>query len=92
MGYTAGVDAEADSPRGRVAMADVTIRMRPNGPIVVDGPFRLIDSAGNEFTIDSTKPAVALCRCGQSSRRPFCDGTHKTCGFASDERAAAPGS
>lgn len=73
-------------------MADVTIRMRPNGPIVVEGPFRLIDSAGNEFQIDSTKPAIALCRCGQSSRRPFCDGTHKTCGFASDERAVIAGS
>ena len=69
-------------------MAEVTIRMRPNGPIVVEGAFRLIDSAGNEFQLDSSKPAYALCRCGQSSRRPFCDGTHKTCGFVSDERAA----
>jgi CDGSH-type Zn-finger protein len=72
-------------------MPDVTIRMRPNGPFVVDGPIRLIDSAGNEFVLDSTKPVLALCRCGQSSRKPFCDGTHKTCGFASDERAPVPG-
>lgn len=66
-------------------MPDITIRMRPNGPYVVEGPFRLVDSRGQEFTLPTDKPAVALCRCGQSSRRPFCDGTHKTCGFVSDE-------
>jgi CDGSH-type Zn-finger protein len=71
-------------------MAEVTIRMRPNGPIVIEGPFKLIDSAGNEFVLEATKPAYALCRCGQSSRKPFCDGSHKTCGFISDERAATP--
>ena len=70
-------------------MADVKIRMRPNGPFVVEGPITLIDSEGNEFSIDSTKPAIALCRCGASAKRPFCDGAHKTCGFDSDERATA---
>ena len=68
-------------------MADVTIRMRPNGPILVEGPFKLIDSAGNEFQLDASKPACALCRCGHSARKPFCDGSHKGCEFVSDERA-----
>jgi CDGSH iron-sulfur domain-containing protein 3 len=68
-------------------MADVKIRMRPHGPFVVEGPFQLTDSEGNTFDIPADKPAIALCRCGQSSRRPFCDGTHKGCGFDSDERA-----
>ncbi len=63
----------------------ITIRMRPDGPLVIDGPFKLIDSRGNEFELPTSKPVVALCRCGQSSNRPFCDGTHKTCGFISDE-------
>jgi CDGSH iron-sulfur domain-containing protein 3 len=71
-------------------MSDVTIRMRPNGPIVIEGPIKLIDSTGNEFKIESSKPVLALCRCGQSARKPFCDGAHKTCGFASDERAPVP--
>ncbi len=71
-------------------MADVTIRMRANGPILVEGPFKLIDSAGNEFQLDASKPAYSLCRCGQSARKPFCDGAHKGCGFTSDERAVAP--
>ena len=69
-------------------MADVIIRMRANGPILIEGPFKLLDSAGNEFTLESSKPAMALCHCGQSARKPFCDGTHKSCGFVSDERAA----
>jgi CDGSH-type Zn-finger protein len=68
-------------------MADVMIRMRANGPILVEGPFKLIDSAGNAFQLDSTKPGVALCRCGQSARKPFCDGSHRGCDFVSDERA-----
>jgi CDGSH-type Zn-finger protein len=70
-------------------MAEVTIRMRANGPILVEGPFKLIDSAGNEFQLDATKPAYALCRCGQSARKPFCDGSHKSCAFVSDERATS---
>ena len=43
-------------------MSDVTIRMRPNGPLVIEGPFKLVDSRGAEFEIPPNKPAVALCR------------------------------
>lgn len=49
-------------------MPDITIRLRPNGPLVVEGPFKLIDSRGAEFEIPANKPAVALCRCGQSAK------------------------
>jgi len=70
-------------------MAEVNIRMRPNGPFLVEGSMTLTDSEGNAFVISPDKPAVALCRCGQSANRPFCDGTHNRCGFESDERAAA---
>ncbi len=71
-------------------MSDVVIRLRPNGPLVIDGPFTLIDQEGNPFTLPTDKPLVALCRCGQSGRRPFCDGTHKTCGFEAPELAPKP--
>ncbi len=64
-----------------------TIRVRTNGPFLVEGPVTIIDANGNVFPINSDKPAVALCRCGQSSRRPFCDGTHNRCGFVSAELA-----
>jgi CDGSH-type Zn-finger protein len=68
-------------------MADVKIRTRPNGPFFIEGPFTLVDSEGKEFKLDAAKPGFALCRCGHSSKKPFCDGTHKTCGFIADERA-----
>lgn len=64
-----------------------TIRVRPNGPFLVEGPVTIVDAEGNVFPVNPDKPAVALCRCGQSSRRPFCDGTHNKCGFASAELA-----
>ena len=71
-------------------MAGVKIRMRPNGPFVVEGPFTLTDSEGNAFPLNPDKPAIALCRCGHSQNRPFCDGAHKTADFPSDEKAPAP--
>ncbi len=69
--------------------SEVTIRIRDNGPILVEGPARLLDAEGREFPRDPNKPAVALCRCGQSKNLPFCDGTHKTCGFQSSVRAGS---
>ena len=69
-------------------MADVTIRMRPNGPFLVEGAFTLTDSEGNAFPLDPAKPAYALCRCGHSANKPFCDGAHKGCDdYQSDEKA-----
>ncbi len=66
-------------------MADVVIKMRPNGPFLVEGPFTLLDSHGTPFKLNPDKPAIALCRCGHSKNRPFCDGAHKGCDFVSDE-------
>ncbi|HHK43030.1 MAG TPA: CDGSH iron-sulfur domain-containing protein [Planctomycetaceae bacterium] len=68
-------------------MADVTIRVRDNGPLLVEGEFELVDAEGKAFAIDRSKPAIAICRCGASAKRPFCDGAHKSCGFESCERA-----
>ena len=62
-------------------MAEVQIRMRPNGPLVVEGPFTLIDSRGQAFHIPADKPAISLCRCGQSKIKPLCDGSHVEAGF-----------
>lgn len=76
----------------------VTLRCREDGPLVVELPaadgtnpcFRVIDHQGGEFALPAGKRAVALCRCGQSASRPFCDGTHRAAGFRSDELAAGP--
>jgi len=51
-----------------------------DGPLLVRGDFRLVDQEGNEFAVD--RETIALCRCGKSRMRPFCDGTHKVIGFS----------
>jgi CDGSH-type Zn-finger protein len=63
----------------------IKIRVRPNGPYFVEGPAVVVDSDGNEFK--SEKPRIALCRCGGSTTKPFCDGTHSRIGFAAAEPA-----
>jgi CDGSH-type Zn-finger protein len=70
-------------------MADVTITTRENGPFLVNGPVRLVDHQGNVFDL-SGKETFALCRCGHSQKKPFCDGTHKGCGFVAKELAPPP--
>ncbi len=56
-----------------------------NGPYLVKGPILLLDSKGNEFRAE--RATVALCRCGESATKPFCDGTHSKIGFRAAERA-----
>ena len=71
-------------------MADpLVIRCRENGPLVIQGPVKIVDHLGNEFTLAPGKDTVALCRCGQSKNRPFCDGSHRTCAFQAAETAPA---
>jgi CDGSH-type Zn-finger protein len=66
-----------------------TIKVRQNGSYLVDGEdVKLIDWNGNEYTIP--KRPFALCRCGHSTKKPFCDGTHSKIGFAAGEVAAGP--
>jgi CDGSH-type Zn-finger protein len=68
-------------------MSDVTIRVRDNGPLVVSGPVTIVDAEGNRFEVDANKPNIALCRCGHSKNRPFCDGSHRSVGFDAVDRA-----
>jgi CDGSH-type Zn-finger protein len=56
-----------------------------NGPYLVKGPVVLLDAEGNEFRAE--RKTVALCRCGRSMTKPFCDGTHLKVGFRAAERA-----
>ena len=56
-------------------MAEVTIRPTKNGPLIVEGSVELFDTYGNKITVE--KPRLALGRCGASSNKPFCDGTHE---------------
>jgi CDGSH-type Zn-finger protein len=67
-------------------VADVEIKVRDNGPYKVTGPVRLIDAEGNVFAVEPGR-SVALCRCGHSRTKPFCDASHKEADFASCPRA-----
>jgi CDGSH-type Zn-finger protein len=60
---------------------DVKITPSDNGPYLVRGPMKLVDAEGNEF--DIKRKMIALCRCGGSENKPFCDGTHAKIGFSS---------
>jgi CDGSH-type Zn-finger protein len=74
-----------------MALEKLTIRCRENGPLVVPAKLvRIIDHLGNEFPIPEGKENVALCRCGASKVKPFCDGSHRACGFAAVDVAPAP--
>lgn len=66
-------------------MSDVKVVVRDNGPFLVTGPITVEDAGGNKFDLGG-KETIALCRCGASANRPFCDGAHNRCGFESAER------
>jgi len=63
----------------------VEIKVRDNGPYKVTGPVRLVDVDGNAWELEPGR-AIALCRCGQSKDKPFCDRSHRDAGFDSCER------
>ncbi len=69
-------------------MANATITVRKNGPYLVSGVVELRDADGNPYPARET---LALCRCGASTQKPFCDGTHPKVGSQAAERAV-PGS
>ena len=55
----------------------IKITIKDNGPYIVQGEFELADAAGNPIPVKK----AALCRCGGSTTKPFCDGTHSKIGF-----------
>jgi CDGSH-type Zn-finger protein len=74
---------EEDVPRG-----SATITPYRDGPLIVRGDFRLVDQDGAE--IDPGRATIALCRCGKSAIKPFCDGSHKRSGFSAPSAPSRP--
>ena len=69
-----------------VDMAEETkITALDNGPYLVRGTVIITDAEGNQFHTD--RETIALCRCGGSQTKPFCDGTHSKVGFEAANRA-----
>ena len=75
-----------DADPGRRSGASITPYR--DGPLIVRGDFRLLDQDGTE--IDPGRDTVALCRCGKSGIKPFCDGTHKRSGFSAPSAPSRP--
>ncbi|HUZ49425.1 MAG TPA: CDGSH iron-sulfur domain-containing protein [Candidatus Dormibacteraeota bacterium] len=69
-------------------MESVTIKVRESGPYLIKGPVVLTDADGTPYVTPGEN--IALCRCGGSQTKPFCDGSHRTNGFVATERAAQP--
>jgi CDGSH-type Zn-finger protein len=65
-------------------MDAITITVKPQGPLVVAGPATIVDPTGAEWSLPPDK-VVALCRCGQSLRKPFCDASHNASGWSHPE-------
>ncbi|HEU4384857.1 MAG TPA: (4Fe-4S)-binding protein [Anaeromyxobacteraceae bacterium] len=68
-----GVAVKKAPEPGRAA-----VQLRPNGPLLISGDFEVRAPDG---TVLYAGQKTALCRCGQSGNKPFCDGTHKRTGF-----------
>ena len=83
-------DVSDDTVRDLAPADEPTATITPyrDGPLLVRGDFRLVDTDGNE--IDPGRKTVALCRCGKSGIKPFCDGTHKRSGFSAGSAPSRP--
>jgi len=77
-------DEDLPAERG----SGVTITPYRDGPLIVRGDFRLVDQDGAD--IDPGRTTIALCRCGKSAIKPFCDGSHKRAGFSAPSAPSRP--
>lgn len=67
----------SEPPAGAAPAAVVTVC--PDGPLLIRGDFAVVDATG--APIPGSRRTTALCRCGRSSTKPYCDGSHKAAGF-----------
>lgn len=66
----------------REASPDVVITAYPNGPLLVRGDVEILEASGEP--VPQRRSTIALCRCGASAIKPFCDGSHKLIGFRTE--------
>ncbi|MFD2518321.1 CDGSH iron-sulfur domain-containing protein [Salinimicrobium flavum] len=57
-------------------MSKTKITVNNNGSLIIDGEFEIVDKNGNQYDLGG-REKVSLCRCGLSSNKPFCDGSHR---------------
>lgn len=66
----------------RKTSSDVVITAYPNGPLLVRGEVEILEASGEP--VRQRRKTIALCRCGASAIKPFCDGSHKVIGFRTE--------
>jgi CDGSH-type Zn-finger protein len=69
-----------------VLMSSTKITVRNDGPLRIEGAVELVDMEGKPYGLGG-REAFALCRCGHSANKPFCDGAHKNAGFQDKQQA-----
>ncbi len=84
-----GAAAETETPDAGKRPAAASVVTYPNGPLLVRGDFEIITPDG--VPVPRDRGTVALCRCGGSSIKPYCDGTHKLMKFDTSRRRPVPG-
>jgi CDGSH-type Zn-finger protein len=67
-------------------MAATKLTVRNDGSVKVEGDFEVVDQEGKAFGLGG-RATVALCRCGHSETKPFCDGSHRKLNFQSKIQA-----
>jgi CDGSH-type Zn-finger protein len=85
---SARFDSALPDEPGAERGSGATITPYRDGPLIVRGSFRLLDQDGQE--IDPGRQTIALCRCGKSGIKPFCDGSHKRAGFSAPSAPSRP--
>ena len=76
--YPAGSAANGSMPE----RDSISITPYRDGPLLVRGPFQVLDEQGRQ--LETRRATIAICRCGRSRLKPLCDGTHKLIGFRAD--------
>jgi CDGSH-type Zn-finger protein/uncharacterized Fe-S cluster protein YjdI len=75
-----------ESKAREISEINTEISIIKNGPYLIKGSFKIIDVDGNEIVSDEN--STALCRCGQTKNRPFCDGLHLQSEFKIDDKTS----
>lgn len=80
-GFQATENAPTEQLEPQTQAGKLTIKANPNGSLEVNGAFEM---RSDEGAVLMSGERTWLCRCGHSSRKPFCDGTHKRVGFQAE--------
>ena len=81
-------DSQPTGPQSPAGLPPVVIVAYPDGPLLVRGAVRIITASGQQ--VPRRRATVALCRCGASGIKPYCDGSHKAIDFRTDDDTVTP--